>query len=75
MAYFLKPKHISIFVQPLWFAYKDFDKVEKVAKWRLLGDKRHAKYDLNNKDHFFATLSNYIILNIYLKNLISLLFV
>lgn len=31
MAGFLKLKHISIFGRPLWFIYKKFDKLKKMA--------------------------------------------
>lgn len=32
IAYFSKPKHISIFGRLLWFAYRSSDKLKKVAK-------------------------------------------
>ena len=32
IAGFLEPKHILIFGRPIWFTYKDPNKLEKIAK-------------------------------------------
>ena len=56
IADFSKPKEIFIFTRPFWFTYRGPDKLEKVAKWKLLDSKRHAKYDSDNKDHVFAAI-------------------
>lgn len=75
MAPFLESKHISIFGRPLWFVYKSSNKLKEVVKWKLLSGRRCAKYDLNNKNHVFIALSFCIVLNVYLKNPVSLLLV
>lgn len=41
MAGFSKPSHMSMFGGSLWFAYWGSDKLEEVAKWKLLGGGRH----------------------------------
>lgn len=75
MAHFLESKHISIFGRPLWFVYRSPDKFEEVAKWKLLGGKRHTKYDLDNKDHNITAFFFCVALDICLKNLVSFLLI
>lgn len=75
MTEFLEPKHILMFGGLLWFSYEGFDKLEEVAKQKLLDDKKHAKYDPDNKDHIFTTLFFYIALDICVKSPVSLLLV
>ncbi len=72
MAGFSEPKHISMFGRPLWFAYEGPDKLEEVAKWKLLGGRRYAKYDPDDKDHVLAALSFRVALDVCLENAVSL---
>lgn len=49
--------------------------MEKVAKWKLLSGRRHVKHDFDNKNYVFTTLSFCITLDVWLENLVSLLFI
>ena len=49
--------------------------MEKIAKWKLLSDRKYSKYDPNNKHHIFAALFFCVTLNVYLENLVSFLLV
>lgn len=68
---FLNLEYISIFGKPLQFTYKALERFKKVVKQKLLGGRRYIKYDSDNKQHIFVTLFFCIVLDIYLKNLIS----
>ncbi|KAI9771989.1 MAG: hypothetical protein M1840_001277 [Geoglossum simile] len=69
---FLKAKHIAMFGRPLWFAYNGPDKLHKVAKWKLLSDRRNARFDLKDKHHVLAVLSFRLLLDICIENPVSL---
>ena len=72
MADFSKSKHISMFGRPLWFAYEGPDTLLQVAEWKLLGGRRHAKFDPDDKQHVLAALSFCVALDVCLDNLVSL---
>ena len=72
MAGFSEPSHMSMFGRPLWFTYGGPDKLEEVAKWKLLGGRRHTKYDPDDKHHVLAVLSFRVALDVCLENPVSL---
>lgn len=72
---FSEYKYISMFGRLLWFAYESPDKLEKVAKLKLLGHRKYAKYDPDNKHYVLTALFFCVALDVYLENLESLLFV
>lgn len=72
MAGFSKSKHMSMFGRPLWFAYGGPNKLEDVAKWKLLGGRRHTKYDPDDKHHVLAALSFRVAIDVCLENPVSL---
>lgn len=67
-ASFLEPKYISIFGKPLWFIYRSPDKLEKMAKWKLLSSERYAKYNSDSKHHVLTVFLFHIVLDVYLEN-------
>lgn len=56
MADFLKYKYILIFSKRFWLAYSGLDKLKKVAKQKILNNRRYKKYDLNDKNQVFIIL-------------------
>lgn len=75
MAGFSESKHTLMFGKSLQFVYKDLDKLEEVAKQKLLNGRRYIIYNPNNKDHIFAGLFFRVALDVCLKNLVSLPFI
>ncbi|KAI9760436.1 MAG: hypothetical protein M1840_002414 [Geoglossum simile] len=67
MAKFSTLEHMRLFGRPLWFAYKDMDKMVQVAAKKLIGGKE-GPYDSKNVDQVFAVLSFRISLDLCLEN-------
>lgn len=67
LAGFSEPTHMSMFGRPLWLAHGGSDKLEEVPKWKLLGGRRHTKYDPDNKHYVLVAVSSRVALDVYLE--------